>query len=134
MLKLINLNTEDNIDRAYFDLLSESLFWLNQVEVDRDLVNLFFRAGLISLAGHAPNLNVESTGRQLKQGKLYDFEANEGFSENNNGQFGVDDIKYLRLLFDGASPKLLARVVGYDSTAGKNVELINSILRYYLRV
>lgn len=133
MIKLINLNTEDNIDRVYFDLLAESLFWLNE-DIDRDLVDLFFRAGLIGLAGHAPNLSVESNGRQLKQGEMYDFEASEGFSESSGGKFSVSDIKYLRLLFDGASPKLLARVVDYESTASKNIELVNSILRYYLRV
>lgn len=134
LLKLTDKNTEDHAEPGYFELLNASLAALNSANPPQELVELYFKANLLNLAGHKPNLVTDVAGAPLEAGQKYGFDASAAsFSPSSNGQYDTDIIKFLRLVFSGNSVAALARVSGATALAAASQSLVTAMFQYYLR-
>jgi DNA repair protein RecO (recombination protein O) len=135
LIKIINKATEDHPEEAYFNLLRDGLQSMDDKTVDLNLINLWFRAQLLKLAGHTPNLKTDKAGNNLKADKTYDFDFERvGFIENTSGQFGVNEIKFMRLAFGNNQPKALQKVQNSEQLASGLLPLAQAILRAHVRI
>ncbi|MDB5169511.1 MAG: repair protein RecO [Candidatus Saccharibacteria bacterium] len=134
LIKLLNKITEDNPDSEYFHLLDQSFSALNDAALPVDLVRLWFEAQLIKFGGHEPDLFSDTTGQKLEQGKIYTFSFEDmAFAVHPTGSFGADQIKFLRLVFQGHQPNALMQVQGAAEFAGQVKPLLESLRRIQLQ-
>jgi DNA repair protein RecO len=111
LIKQLNKATEDEPEPDYYYLLVEAFAALNDAAISLDLIRLWFAAQLLRLGGHTPNLQTEPDGTKLAATQTYQFSFEDmSFSARAGGAFGVAEIKFLRLLFSGNTPALLARI------------------------
>jgi len=113
LIKQLNKITEDEIESVYFELLQEAFGALDDPEVPLPIVRLWFTAQLLRLGGHTPNLQTDSGGAKLEAAETYNFSLDAmSFSRpvGRDGRFSADDIKFMRLVFAGNKPHLLANV------------------------
>jgi len=136
-IKIINKSTEDHPEPAYFNLLRDTFVALDNLQIPPELTGLWFRAQLLKLAGHTPNLNTDDKGEKLQAGTKYDFDFDAmGFQANGNHSysFNSDHIKFLRLLFSHHQPVALQKVQGTDKLIAAAQPLIQSMLQTYVRI
>ena len=111
LLKLLNKVTEDVPEESYFMVLEQTLAALDDSSIPAGLIRIWFAAQLLRLAGHTPNLRTTADGAKLAADTRYDFDFEAvAFRANEDGRFGANEIKFLRLMFAGNSPKALASV------------------------
>ena len=111
LLKLLNKTTEDAPEESYFVVLEQALSALDDAAVPDRLIGIWFSAQLLRLAGHTPNLTLSADGIKLAADVRYDFDFEAvAFRTSEEGGFGANDIKFLRLLFAGTRPGALANV------------------------
>lgn len=141
LIKLLNKNTEDEVEPAYFTLLQQAFAALNEPAIPIEPVRCWFEAQLLGLAGHTPDLRADASGRALDAAQVYTFDIEQmAFAPDPNlGQFTANHIKFLRLAFapDQAGPpmpKVLAAVQGADKLAHDLAPLMHTMLRAHLRV
>lgn len=134
LIKLLNKITEDHPETAYFDLLAQSFAALDEAAVPTDLVRVWFEAGLIRLGGHEPDLFTDTDGNKLDQAKKYTFSFEDmAFADHSTGSFGADQIKFLRLVFQGHEPKALMQVQGTDILVAELKPLLENLRRIQLQ-
>ena len=98
ILKKISAVAESSDNPEYFKLVDQSLKALNE-EANNDLVEGWFLINLLRTMGEEMNLYRDRNGEKLKSEKRYDWDGSEGvFFENENGEYGEDEIKMLRLM------------------------------------
>lgn len=114
LIKQLHKNTEDEPESEYFALLEQAFDALNDSTIPTQLVQLWFSAQLLRLAGHTPNLQTDTQGQKLVPGKHYTFSFEKMCFDSSGTRFTTDHIKFLRLTFEGRSPKVLASVHGAD--------------------
>ncbi len=109
LIKLLHRATEDQPESEYFELLEAAFIALDTATISTDLIRLWFQAQLLRYAGHSPNLKTDAAGNKLTAGQHYsfDFEA-VAFTMHPEGHFSSDHIKFLRLIFSGNTPQILA--------------------------
>ncbi len=135
LIKLLHKVTEDQPEHEYFDLLLETFEALNNSKIDQELIKLWFYAQLLRIAGHTPSMRVDSTGNQLKEAGKYIFSYDDMvFNSHPEGLYEGNDIKFLRLVFSGNSPKLLQQVKGIEKLIKPSQILIQTILPNHIRV
>ncbi|MBX4201855.1 DNA repair protein RecO [Candidatus Saccharibacteria bacterium] len=134
-IKITNKATEDHPEQAYFDLLRNSFNSLDHKTIDVGLVEIWFKAQLLKLSGHTPNLRTDKSGKKLEADKLYDFNFDEvGLILSENGEFGTDQIKFLRLIFSDNQPSALQKVKQSPQLAGQCQQLVGTLLQNYVRL
>lgn len=134
-VKMLNRATEDMPEPAYFDLLIDTFSSLDDLDIDMKLIQIWFEAGLLATAGHAPNLRDSLDGKELSLAKKYRFDYDSAcFEVNGQGLYSSDDIKFLRLLFAGNKPKILTRIDNYNNLVTKSAPLIRTMLTTYIRL
>jgi len=111
LIKQLNKVTEDQPEADYFELLHQAFAALDTEYIDVELIRLWFAAQLLRLAGYTPNLQTEPDGAKLTSDQQYEFSYDDSaFISRPDGGFAADDIKFLRLLFAGTQPAVLAKV------------------------
>lgn len=135
LIKLLQKSTEDAAENTYYELLENMLVALDTPEVPPVVIRSWFSAQLLRLAGHTPNLMTSVEGEKLLPDVRYDFDFEAvAFREREEGGFGVNEIKFLRLLFAQAIPRTLANVE-QAATYAESVEPFIVTLRHdYLRI
>lgn len=134
ILRSINRHTEDNYDEVYYSLLNVSLTLLDDNNINGDLIKLWFDAQLLSISGHIPNLITDESGQLLDQTKNYFFDHQKMcFSENENGKFNKNHIKFMRLIFEDEiiKPKVF-NVVNSDSIQKQVKPLVDAMFKEYI--
>lgn len=135
LLKLLHKNTEEQPEPEYFELLKNSFEALNNPELPPVIIKLWFIVQLLKLAGHAPNLQSDRTGKPLDANQKYSFDVDDmSFALAESGKFGSAEIKILRLAQQPASGQILAKVQGGAALAVNLTPLADTMLRTYLRV
>jgi DNA repair protein RecO (recombination protein O) len=135
LIKIINKATEDNPDKAYFDLLKQVLESLDDASVGLDLISVWFSAQLLKLSGHSPNLRTEHSGSKLKPGQSYEFNYDTmSFDAQPRGHFKAEQIKFLRVIFSDNQPKTLQKIKGVDDLAGQSRRLVQPMLQAHIRI
>lgn len=106
---------------AFYTLLEQTYQWLNDPGIDVRLTRAWFWLQLAILLGVGMNLATDVNGMKLVEDARYNFsEFDHGFVYHDNGMFGSEHIKLLRIL-SAQSPKVAAHVGGLE-------ELINDCL------
>lgn len=135
LIKRLNKVTEDEPEATYFELLEQAFVALDDAVIPFQLINVWFSAQLLRLAGHTPNLRSDSQGQNLNADKQYMFDPETAqLSEAENGTLAVQQIKFLRLLFNGNSPAVLTKVQGSAQLAAECSSLTDAMLHAHLRI
>jgi hypothetical protein len=113
MAQSLDKTTEDETDGDYFELLQQAFVALDTPSIALELIRMWFGMQLLQLDGHMPNLLTDMSGNKLKLDERYMFVYDDmTFEQRPDGPFTADHIKFLRLAFGGAPPKLLGQVQG----------------------
>ena len=135
LLKIINKATEDEPEPAYFKLLDQSLAAIDDPALDINLTKLWFEMQLLKLAGHTPNLHTDSAGVKLAKSKTYSVNLEQmSFEPASRGRLKASHIKFLRLGFAAAGPRVLQRIDGADQLAATCASIIQTMLRTHVRI
>lgn len=134
LIKQLNKATEDEPEADYFHLLEQSFGALDEQAIPLDLVGVWFQAQLLRLSGHTPNLTHATSGSKLEADKLYEFSFEDSsFTERPDagGTYGADDIKFLRILFSGTHPAVIAKVGGGEQLVVRTQKLVQLMAQQY---
>jgi DNA repair protein RecO (recombination protein O) len=135
-IRAVNKATEDNPEPAYFNLLELAFESLDDLTLDATITQLWFRAQLIKLAGHSPNLKTDCEGEKLSEKNNYKFDFDKmcfDIEKKEQGIFNANHIKFLRLSFAAAKPQLLHKVQRSKEISGQVAPLIHTILQTFVR-
>lgn len=134
-LKTLDKATEAHPEEAYFNLLDHSLAALNDTETTLGISVLWFKAQLLKLAGHTPNLRTDETGKKLSEAKAYNFNYDKmRFVPADQGEYNVSHIKFLRLCFGNNAPKALQRIDKVSTFVDDCQQLVDTILKTHIRI
>lgn len=134
LIKLLDKVTEDEPEPEYYDLLEEAFEALNDSTISIDLVRLWFNAQLLRQAGFTPNLQRLVEGTKLEATARYEFDYDStAFREHQVGIYGVNEIKFLRLVFSGNAPAVLSKVADEAQLTKLIAPLIQSLRQLHLR-
>lgn len=136
IIKTIHKATEDAAEEAYFRLLLRSFESLDDFALDPKVVSLWFNMQLLKLTGHTPNLKEDTASQRLDASKKYNFHFDEMKFSETRGDAGFDArfIKFLRLGFQAASPKVLSKVEKGQKITALAHPLVLSMLKNYVRI
>ena len=113
-LKKISLAAEHSDSSKLFEITDESLKTLND-GINPALVEAWFLINLTKETGEDINLYRDVKGEKLSLDENYVWDVSESaFYKKENGEFGVDEIKMLRLMTTNKL-EIVARVKGYDN-------------------
>jgi len=130
VLKRINKTVEDNAGAEYFVLLCSTLEALDDKNLPLPAIELWLSAQLLKLAGHSPNLSIDTSGQKLDQDKNYGFDIDKmAFVDQQTGSYNANHIKLLRLAFRLESPLSLSKVKDIDKVMPDSLQLTKSMLR-----
>jgi DNA repair protein RecO (recombination protein O) len=133
LTKQLHKATEDEPEPEYFHLLQQTFAALDDATIPVDLIKLWFSAQLLRIAGHTPNLQTEPDGTRLAAGQAYEFSFDDSaFTGRPNGMFGAADIKFLRIVFSGNEPHVVAKVVGVRELTKRSASLVISMRQQYI--
>lgn len=114
VLKKVSLAAESSDSPEYFKLVEQSLMGLND-GIDICLVESWFLINLKKVMGEEINVYRDEKGQKLAAGQRYSWDGMElAFVAAENGQFGVDEIKMLRLILT-TELNVVARVKNYET-------------------
>jgi DNA repair protein RecO (recombination protein O) len=133
LIKQLNRETEDEPELDYFELLEQAFAALDDSNLSLDLIRLWFVAQLLRLSGHTPNLTHDVSGAKLSAEQTYEFSYDDqSFVVRPDGNFGADDIKFLRLVFGGNQPAVLAKITGATELVERAMPLVNFMRQQYI--
>lgn len=125
--------TEDEPEADYFQLLQTTFEALNTDSVPLALISVWFSAQLLRLGGHTPNLQTEPDGVKLAVEGTYEFSFDDSaFVSRQDGPFGAEAIKFLRLIFSGNQPAALAKINHVGPLADQTAPLVNFMRQQYI--
>lgn len=135
LIKILHKVTEDEVEATYFELLKQAFIALDDPRISIGLIQAWFSARLLSLAGHMPNLTTDTSGDKLVPTRHYDFNFEHVALERTQSDeaiFDTNTIKFCRLLFSSNSPQVIHKVTGCDAYVSKLLPLIVSLRQFYL--
>jgi DNA repair protein RecO (recombination protein O) len=110
VIKQIATATETVAPPEFFELLNDALANLNNLAIDTRLTAAWFDLKLSSLLGVPLNTLTDLNGMKLVEDARYDYDpVEQGFRFRENGQYGADTIKFLRVL-QANPPAVAARI------------------------
>jgi DNA repair protein RecO len=134
LIKLLNRATEDHLDSWYFTLLEHAFIGLDDDAISLLLINTWFRARLLKMAGHMPNLVQDEQGDRLKEDLRYNFDIEAmTFAKHDSGRYYSKNIKFLRLVFSDNSLEVISKVRGADQVLAPLAKLVESMYRQHVR-
>lgn len=135
LIKQLNKATEDHTEPDYFELMQQAFMALDNTAIDSELTRLWFQAQLLRLGGHTPNLKTDTANQPLNANQVYNFDFESmTFEPRVDGMFNSGTIKFLRLIFSGHQPKVLARVQGSNSFLKNSSPLVQTMLQNHIRL
>ena len=128
MLRRINVVAESSDNPEYFTIIRQGLEGLNN-GLDSNLVEGWFLMNVLRATGEEVNLYRDVNGDKLDAGFCYNWDVAENcFRLCDNGLYGVDEIKLLRLMYS-AELRVVARVKGIDKMMGVVLPLVKTFAR-----
>ena len=136
-IKLLDRSTEEHPEPEYFELLAHGFEALDDKNVNIDLIEVWFKAQLLRMAGHSPNLKTDEHDEKLdeKDKYLFNFET-MNFNKDgvHNNSFDASSIKFLRLLFSGNLPGVLNKIKSVEVLSAQARPLVNSMMQTYIQI
>lgn len=134
LIKMLNKATEDEPEPEYFLLLQQVFESLDDTAVDTKLIQAWFTAQLLRLAGHMPNLQTEPGGHKLVAARQYEFSFDDmAFFQRPDGHFSSDHIKFLRVVFSGNVPGVVQKISGYEVLLAQVAPLLQAMQQSYIQ-
>ncbi|HUB93083.1 MAG TPA: DNA repair protein RecO [Verrucomicrobiae bacterium] len=134
LIKQLHKVTEDELESDYFQLLEQAFIALDDPTISCDLIRVWFSAQLLRLSGHTPNLRTEPDGTKLATTQRYEFSFDDrAFMARPDAPYDADVIKFLRLIFNGNIPHILARVESNAEFVARCQLLVVGLRRATLR-
>jgi len=135
LLKILNKATEDAVGEEYFELLRQTFIGLDNPELDRRIVELWFYMQLLKLAGHTPNLRKDAAGNPLDATAKYFFDYETvAFVPKENAEYTPHHIKFLRLGFSVPAPAILGQVENAPDLLDASLNLVRAITVEHIRL
>lgn len=135
LIKLLDTITEDEPEQDYFDMLQAAFEALDDFTIDADLIRVWFSAQLLRQAGFTPNLQRSVDDTKLEATSQYEFDYDAtAFRLSDEAIFGVNEIKFLRLVFSGNAPAVLAKVANVAQLTKVAAPLVQTLRQLHLRV
>ena len=126
IMKKINRYAESSDSSEYFMVLEQCLMEIDD-GCDLGLVEAWFNMNLRRVIGEEINLYRDVDGHRLRADVKYYWDAGEGaFTINDNGEFGSDEIKMLRLMVT-SKLRLVRRVKVDDMTMRKVIDFARKV-------
>ncbi|HSX05618.1 MAG TPA: DNA repair protein RecO [Candidatus Saccharimonadales bacterium] len=133
LIKRLHKATEDEPEAGYYHLLVEAFAALDDATINLDLIALWFGAQLLRLDGHTPNLQTEPDGTRLQAEERYEFSFDDSaFVQRPDGDYGADDIKFLRVVFGGNPPMVLTKISGVEQLVEHTRQLVMFMQQQYI--
>lgn len=127
-LKKINAASENTETEEYFNILGQSLIALND-GINLKLIEAWFLMNMTRIVGEEINLYRDNEGKKLESKKKYTWDhMGSCFVENENGEYGENEIKVLRLMMTN-SFDIVRRVKIDEEITAKVFELARSASR-----
>lgn len=115
LIKLLNKNTEDDAGEEYYNLLRQAVHALDDLSIPNDLLQTWFAAQMLRIGGMTPNLQTDAAGKKLEAEAAYSMDLDASTLKlEEQGVFGKNQIKFLRLLFSDVSPAVINKVSDVD--------------------
>lgn len=134
LIKQLAQSTGDEPEPDFFLLLEQTFEALNNLELNLDLIRIWFSAQLLRHNGHTPNLQTEVSGEKLVPNKSYEFRVEDAaFVFSEYGNLRAEDIKFLRLLFGDSHLSVLANIVGVRVRIDTVKPFIRLMQQHYIR-
>lgn len=128
MLKKLSRAAENSDNSEYFEIINQCLASLDMGD-DDELTESWFLMRLGKAAGEEINLYRDADGEKLNPELRYFWNTGENsFVPHDNGDFGVNEIKMLRLLLTAdlsvvkrvkVTPEMLQKIVGFTKMASR---------------
>ena len=128
MLKKLSRAAENSDNSEYFEIINQCLTSLDMSD-DDGLTESWFLMRLGKAAGEEINLYRDADGEKLNPELRYFWNTGENsFVLHDNGDFGVNEIKMLRLLLTAdlsvvkrvkVTPEMLQKIVGFTKMASR---------------
>lgn len=129
ILKKISKYAEGSDNPDYFSITDQSLRALND-GVNMALVRSWFLINVIRASGEEINLYRDADGEKLSPDKKYYWDVIESaFSPKDNGDFGVNEIKLLRIMMT-SKLDIVSRVKNCEEMMPKILRLAEIIAKH----
>ncbi len=126
ILKKTNRLAEHSDSSGYFRIVDQCLCELND-GLDDNLVRCWFILNTLKVSGEEVNLYRDVNGKKLSADVRYDWDiGQEAFSMNQNGLYGADEIKMLRLM-STADLKTAQKVKTLENLLAKITDFANMV-------
>lgn len=124
VLKLMYRVLPENCDENEFDLLSDTLRYLDDKTIPKWAIEVWFYQKWLVLHGQQVNTIKDINGKPLQPGQsfAYSFEDN-GFIASQSGTFNDSHIKLLRLS-ETLPPQKLAQINGGESVSNPVIKIL----------
>lgn len=98
ILRRVDRAADGSSGAGFFEVVKQCLVELNS-GANASLVESWFLLNFMKVSGEEANLYRDSEGKKLEENLRYDWdEMNESFVRNEQGEYGADEIKMLRLM------------------------------------
>lgn len=133
-IKQIHKATEDAPEPLYFQLLVHILTALDEGVISPQVLQPWFSAQLLAHGGYSPELHQDARGNVLNANEryLFDYDTNS-FIIHEQGKFEARHIKLLRILFADLRPMVAWKVHGISDLLPDCSQLIQTLVRQYIR-
>lgn len=126
VLKKISQAAESANSEEYFNITKQCLVGLN-AGLNTDLVEAWFLLHLMKVMGEEMNLYRDTHGEKLVENQNYSFDNTAlAFMANDGGEFGTNEIKFLRLLVT-SKLNVVQRVKVDDSMIREILDLVRVV-------
>lgn len=114
-IKLINRVSETIGEPAFYELLHRVFICLDQLTINHQLIEVWFRLNVMNLLGTGLNLVATYTGQPLAERSRYNFDFDHmSFVQHPDGRFDAGHIKLLRLL-NAKDPTVVQQIGGIET-------------------
>lgn len=126
VLKKISQAAESANSEEYFNITKQCLVGLN-AGLNTDLIEAWFLLHLMKVMGEEMNLYRDINGEKLVENQNYSFDNTAlAFMANDGGEFGTNEIKFLRLLVT-SKLNVVQRVKVDDSMIREILDLVRVV-------
>jgi DNA repair protein RecO (recombination protein O) len=126
VLKKISQAAESANSEEYFNITKQCLVGLN-AGLNTDLIEAWFLLHLMKVMGEEMNLYRDINGEKLVENENYSFDNTAlAFMANDGGEFGTNEIKFLRLLVT-SKLNVVQRVKVDDSMIRETLDLVRVV-------
>jgi DNA repair protein RecO (recombination protein O) len=133
-IRIINKITEDEVEEDWFNLLFESMKFLNDFSINLNIIKVWFYLNIFKLTGHSPNLSKDSLGDEFEENNKYDFDFDSmTFVNNNSGIYLANHLKILKIA-SSFSPSKMANIRDVEKLTEDLVPLIRTIAKTTLDI